>query len=61
MTHKLIFFGDPRFRQRAEPVEEITPEIGELVHDIVAAMDEHGAIGLSAVHVGVMLRIVVIR
>ena len=57
----LRFFGDPIFRQRAEPVGKIDEAIRLIVDEIIAAMDAHGAIGLSAVHVGYLLRIVVIR
>jgi peptide deformylase len=57
----LKYFGDPIFRQRAEPVGKTDDAVRLVVDEIVAAMDEHGAIGLSAVHVGHLLRIVVIR
>lgn len=57
----LRLFGDPIFRQRAEPVGEIERGVRGVVEQIIAAMEEHGAIGLSAVHVGHLMRIVVIR
>lgn len=56
----LTMFPDPVLRKRAEPVQEITPEILSLVEDMVETMYETVGVGLAAPQVGVLLRVVVV-
>ncbi|MBS0622115.1 MAG: peptide deformylase [Verrucomicrobia bacterium] len=57
----LRYFGDPIFRKRALPVGVVNDEVKATVASILRAMEDYGAIGLAAPHVGVLLRIIVIR
>ena len=57
---KIHIYGDPVLRQKAQPVEEITPEIETLVQDMVETMRENEGIGLSANQVGELRRILVV-
>ncbi len=52
--------GDKVLRQKAKQVEEITPEIKELVADMFYTMYETDGIGLAAPQIGKSLRIFVI-
>jgi len=55
------YYGDPVLRQQSRPIEEITDEIKELTEFMIHYMDNHGGIGLSAVQVGVPIRLFVLR
>ena len=51
--------GDPVLHQRATEVEEISPEIKDLIADMFDTMDKAPGVGLAAPQVGVGLRIFV--
>ena len=51
---------DPRLRQRAEPVDEITDEIRTLWDDMLETMYAMPGIGLAAPQIGVMRRVAVV-
>jgi len=53
-------YGDPVLRRKALRVREITPEIRELVADMMETMHEAPGVGLAAPQVGVSLRIIVV-
>src|SRR5262245_6358659 len=53
-------YGDPILRQKARPVREITPELGQIIDDMVETMYDQVGIGLAAPQVGVSLRLVVV-
>ena len=57
---KLVLYPDPRLRQRAEPVTAFERDLLETIKAIKQAMVEHGAIGLSASHLGIPQRIVLV-
>ena len=61
MKLSIRFYGDPILRTKAKAVGEITPEITQLAHDMVAAMVEYNGVGLAAPQVGHLLRIYVFR
>jgi peptide deformylase len=48
-------------RKRALPVDEITPKIVKLAHDMIETMVESNGVGLAAPQVGKLLRIFIIR
>lgn len=52
-------YGDPVLRQRARPVEAVTPELRRLIDDMVETMHHQVGIGLAAPQIGVPLRILV--
>jgi len=60
MIRKIVTFGDPVLRARCAPVSEITPEIRELVVDMLETMVEAEGVGLAAPQVGVPLQLGVI-
>ena len=57
---KVRRYGDPVLRRRANPVEDVTPEIRRLVADMVDTMYDEVGIGLAAPQVGVSMRVLVV-
>ena len=53
-------YGDPVLRETCKPVEEITPDVHELVNDLVDTMIDANGIGLAAPQIGEPLRVFVI-
>lgn len=58
---QIIKEPDPRLRQVAEPVEEITPEIGGMIDELVFKMQEADGVGLAAPQVGINSRVIAVR
>lgn len=56
----ILFIPDPRLKQVAKPVAEITAETRKLVDDMFETMYDAPGIGLAAPQIGVMQRVVVI-
>ena len=52
-------YGDPVLRKVAEPVRAVTPEIKQIIDDMVETMWHQVGIGLAAPQVGISLRLVV--
>ncbi len=52
--------GDPVLNKVSKEVKEITPRVQDLIDDMFEAMYEANGVGLAAVQVGVLKRIVVI-
>lgn len=66
MTDSILVYPDPRLRQKAEPVSEITPQIRERALGLVKLMNAGGedgssGIGISATQVGWPVRIMVVK
>ena len=57
MPLHLRYYGDPILQTRCKEVEEITPEIRELVSQMIKTMDAHGGCGLAAPQVGHLIRL----
>ncbi len=55
------YYGDPVLREHSKPVEKITEELKELALFMIDYADNHNGIGLSAVQVGVPIRLFVLR
>jgi len=53
-------FPDNILRQKAEPVQEVTPEVIKLLDDMVETMYNQNGVGLAAPQVGVSKRVIVI-
>lgn len=53
-------FGDPVLRQRGARVEQITPEIEQLIQDMLETMRHAAGIGLAAQQIGRALQLTVI-
>ena len=56
----ILYIPDPRLKQVADPVAEVTAETRRLVADMFETMYDAPGIGLAAPQIGVMQRIVVI-
>ena len=61
MIRPIRRYGDSVLHQPAQPVGEITPEIEELVRDMVETLYAAPGVGLAAPQVGVPLRLFVDR
>jgi peptide deformylase len=59
MIRPILRYGDQGLHQPAVPVAEITPEIQQLIDDMIQTMYAAPGIGLAATQVGVGLRIFV--
>lgn len=53
-------YGEPILREKALPVEEVTPEILNLIKDMAETMYTASGIGLAASQVGVPKRIILV-
>lgn len=60
-TRPIVRFPDPRLRQKAEPITHVDDEIRALAHDLVDTMRAAPGIGITAPHVGILKRLVVIQ
>ncbi|MCY3885485.1 MAG: peptide deformylase [Gammaproteobacteria bacterium] len=56
----ILVYPHPNLRKTAKPVEEVTPEIAQLVDDMVHTMYEANGIGLAAIQVDRPLQVIVI-
>lgn len=56
----IVKYGNPILREISKPVEKITTEVKDLVADMMATLKEANGLGLSAVQVGVPLRVFVV-
>ena len=59
MSLRIRYYGDPILRQKAQPVEELTPEILNLVKEMIQLARRHNGWGLAAPQVGHSVRIFV--
>ncbi|WED21810.1 peptide deformylase [Vibrio sp. JC009] len=57
---QVLVFPDDRLRTVAKPVEEVTPEIQQIIDDMIETMYAEEGIGLAATQVNIHQRIVVI-
>ncbi len=60
MLLQILHYPDPRLRRKAEPVGAVTDEIRALVSDMAETMYNAPGIGLAAIQVGVLKRVVVL-
>lgn len=58
---KIVKDGDPLLRKTSRPVETVTPRILTLLDDMLETMRKADGVGLAAVQVGVLRRVVVIE
>lgn len=56
----ILEFPDPRLRNRAKPVDKVTPQLQQLIEDMFETMYEAPGIGLAATQVNVHKRLLVI-
>ncbi len=53
--------GDEILKKKSKPVNKITDRIKELLGDMVETMDDNDGVGLAAVQVGVLRRMITVR
>jgi peptide deformylase len=56
----ILHFPDPRLRNKAKPVTEVTDEVRKLIDDMFETMYHAPGIGLASIQVNVPLRVVVV-
>ncbi|NGX62745.1 MAG: Peptide deformylase [Candidatus Anoxychlamydiales bacterium] len=61
MILPLVYYGNPKLRNRCTEVQEITEDIKQFCYDMIETMDANKGVGLAAIQVGKLLRILVIR
>ena len=57
----ILLYGDPTLRKISRKVIRFDQRLGELIDDMAETMEESGGVGLAAVQVGVLRRVVVIN
>src|ERR1051325_8411239 len=60
MILKVVKYGHPALRKKGARIEEITPEIKQLIADMFETMYAYKGVGLAAQQVGVALQLTVI-
>ena len=60
MVLKVRKYGDPILRRKAAAIQSITPEIRELIADMIETMYHQVGIGLAAPQVGIPLRLIIV-
>ncbi|MEE1657855.1 peptide deformylase [Microvirga sp. CF3062] len=60
-VRQIIRFPHPCLRQKAEPIVHIDDEVRVLATDLTETMHAAPGIGITAVHIGVLRRLVVIQ
>src|SRR5438067_1397707 len=60
MVRTILHYPDPRLREKASPVAEVTPEIKKLVEDMAETMYAAPGVGLAATQIGEPHRVFVI-
>ncbi len=58
---KVITVGDPRLRRRSKKVEKITPQLQQLIDDMIETMHAENGVGLAAVQVGELLNVILVE
>lgn len=60
MVLEIVKFGHPVLRQKGASIEKITPEVKQLIEDMLATMKEAHGVGLAAQQIGQALQLAVI-
>ena len=60
MKRKIIIEPDPILRKKCEPLEKVDDEVRKLMKEMLEIMYEAPGIGLAAVQIGILKRLVVI-
>lgn len=56
----IVKYGDPVLREISQPVDSLTAEVKQLLADLKATLHEAHGLGLSAVQIGVPLRVFIV-
>ena len=60
MKRKILIEPDPIPRKKSEPLEKVDDELRKLMKEMLSSMYEAPGIGLAAVQVGILKRLIVI-
>lgn len=60
MLRELVIYGDERLQQISEKIEKIDDEILTLINDMFETMYKERGVGLAAVQIGILKRLIVI-
>jgi len=60
MVLPILKYGHPALRQKGAPVEKLTPQIGQLIGDLLDTMYAAAGVGLAAQQIGHALQLTVI-
>jgi peptide deformylase len=60
MVLKVRRYGDATLRRKAAPIPAITPEVRELIADMIETMYDQVGIGLAAPQVGLSVRLMIV-
>ena len=60
-TKKIITYPDPALRKKSEPVEKVDKEIKQLIEDMAETMYASRGIGLAAIQIGVLKRVILVN
>jgi peptide deformylase len=60
MIRTILHYPDPRLREKASPVERVTPEIEKLIDDMAETMYAAPGVGLAATQIGERHRIFIV-
>ncbi|MEI0603899.1 peptide deformylase [Brachyspira alvinipulli] len=60
MLRELVIYGDERLQQVSEKIEKIDDEILTLIDDMFETMYKERGVGLAAVQIGILKRLIVI-
>ena len=60
-TRPIIRYPDPRLRRKAEPIGDVDDEVRTLARDLAETMRAAPGIGITAPHIGILKRLVVIQ
>ncbi|MHB1950753.1 MAG: peptide deformylase [Acidiferrobacteraceae bacterium] len=60
MLREILRYPDPRLRSRAAPVRVVDDQVRRLIDDMAETMYQAPGIGLAAVQIGVLQRIIVV-
>ena len=57
---EIITYPDPVLRRKSESVEEVNEEVKKLIDDMTETMYDSRGVGLAAVQIGVLKRVIVV-
>ena len=60
MKRKILIEPDPILRKKCEPLEKVDTDIRKLMQDMLETMYDAPGIGLAAVQIGILKRLIVI-
>jgi len=61
MVSRIVTYGSPDLRKKSEKVKNIISEIQLIFDDMIDTMYAGGGIGLSAIQIGIPLRLIVVN